>query len=269
MRSLVADNEQDAQGVQNEHVLVLGGRGDELRSVARGYGFRNVYTTLDILAWNPGIWPFHSLTTREHESTIKHDFSMTPITSIFVMHDPRNWALDIQILTDILRSHPRPLGSSYPPRAQELKQYANGPKLFFCNPDLLWKAGYTGPRFGQGAFKVAFQAAFKAMTGSEYPYRQFGKPSKLTFDYGGSMLREQCGNQISRDGDKSTLSPKVFMIGDNPDSDIAGANAAGWYSILVETGVYDPANDTPPVHTPTTIAKDVEGAVRWAITHFT
>ena len=29
------------------------------------------------------------------------------------------------------------------------------------------------------------------------------------------------------------------MIGDNPESDIAGANAKGWTSILVKTGVFD------------------------------
>lgn len=46
--------------------------------------------------------------------------------------------------------------------------------------------------------------------------------------------------------------------------DIAGANAAGWQSILVKTGVYDPAHG-PPTHTPTHIAEDVEEAVLWAI----
>ena len=29
------------------------------------------------------------------------------------------------------------------------------------------------------------------------------------------------------------------MIGDNPESDIAGGNAAGWKTILVKTGVFD------------------------------
>ena len=29
-----------------------------------------------------------------------------------------------------------------------------------------------------------------------------------------------------------------YMIGDNPHSDIAGANAKGWVSILVKTGVF-------------------------------
>ena len=30
------------------------------------------------------------------------------------------------------------------------------------------------------------------------------------------------------------------MIGDNPKSDIAGAKAKGWVSILVKTGCFDP-----------------------------
>ena len=47
-------------------------------------------------------------------------------------------------------------------------------------------------------------------------------------------------------------------------TDIAGANAAGWPSVLVKTGVYEPARG-PPTHEPTYVAEDVEEAVRWAI----
>jgi len=31
----------------------------------------------------------------------------------------------------------------------------------------------------------------------------------------------------------------IYMIGDNPKSDIAGANAKGWTSILVRSGVFN------------------------------
>ncbi|KAG5351864.1 hypothetical protein C0989_004687 [Termitomyces sp. Mn162] len=47
-------------------------------------------------------------------------------------------------------------------------------------------------------------------------------------------------------------------------ADIAGANAAGWSSILVRTGVFDPQQG-PPSHHPTHVANDVEAAVKWAI----
>jgi ribonucleotide monophosphatase NagD (HAD superfamily) len=52
---------------------------------------------------------------------------------------------------------------------------------------------------------------------------------------------------------------------DNPESDIAGANAAGWSSILVHTGVYSPS-DGPPSHKPTFQASDVEEAVNAVLT---
>lgn len=56
------------------------------------------------------------------------------------------------------------------------------------------------------------------------------------------------------------------MVGDNPESDIAGANAAGWKSFLVSTGVYDPSSgNPPPTHRPTEIVGDVEDAVRRGI----
>ena len=53
------------------------------------------------------------------------------------------------------------------------------------------------------------------------------------------------------------LSTNLFL-------DIAGANGAGWDSVLVHTGVYDPA-DGPPAHEPTFQAANVEEAVRRAI----
>lgn len=59
----------------------------------------------------------------------------------------------------------------------------------------------------------------------------------------------------------------LFTHAYQPDfslADIAGANAAGWSSILVRTGVYDPS-EGPPTHTPTVEAADVEEAVTWAI----
>lgn len=59
------------------------------------------------------------------------------------------------------------------------------------------------------------------------------------------------------------------MVGDNPNSDVAGAVAAdkishiSWKSILVESGVYKAG--TVPEHVPTTIKADVMEAVKWII----
>ena len=111
---------------------------------------------------------------------------------MFVFHDPRNWALDVQILCDIIRSggyvlpkHALPSDAPPPTSTEEPV------KLVFCNPDLLWGSGYPAPRIGQGGFRVAFQAVFKALTGREYPYTQYGKPSLATYRFAENLLREQ------------------------------------------------------------------------------
>lgn len=59
-------------------------------------------------------------------------------------------------------------------------------------------------------------------------------------------------------------SSQIQKIGDNPASDIAGANAYGWSSLLVKTGVFRP-NEGPPAHEPTRIVEDVEDGVMWAL----
>ena len=58
-----------------------------------------------------------------------------------------------------------------------------------------------------------------------------------------------------------TLTP---YLSQSSSADIAGANAAGWSSVLVRTGVYDPVNG-PPTHHPAHEAENVEAAVQWAI----
>jgi ribonucleotide monophosphatase NagD (HAD superfamily) len=87
------------------------------------------------------------------------------------------------------------------PYDYELKQKVD---LVFCNPDLIWKSEFPQPRFGQGAFKIAFQAVFKvcsisnflnsyspldkSLTGKECPYVQYGKPTKATYDFAKELL---------------------------------------------------------------------------------
>ncbi|KAG6821025.1 hypothetical protein H0H93_007915 [Arthromyces matolae] len=119
------------------------------------------------------------------------------------------------------------------------------------------------------------------MTGASYPYVQFGKPTMATYNFAETVLTERI-KQVYRGMDSL---PSIYMVGDNPESgihtfqkflqfliivhvcgvaDVAGANAAGWSSILVHTGVYDP-QEGPPSQPPTHIATDVESAVKWAI----
>jgi len=242
----------------NEPILVLGGKNDDVRKVAESYGFKQVYTSLDVLAWNPAAWPFYRLNQDERHTAKTADFSNIPLRAALVFHDPRHWSVDIQIICDMILSGGVIGGKHVNPRGQYTEDAI---ELVFCNPDLLWRSDFPQTRLGQGAFKEAFQAVFKGLTGTTYPSLQLGKPSKPTYDYAKStllqLLQKEHPGSIER-------SPQVYMVGDNPESDIAGANGAGWKSILVRTGVYDPANG-PPTHQPTHEVEDVEEAVKWAI----
>ncbi|KAH6914224.1 HAD-like domain-containing protein [Coprinopsis sp. MPI-PUGE-AT-0042] len=244
-----------AREYADKPVLVLGGKLDKVRKVAESYGFQKVYTSLDILAWNPAVWPFHQLTEAERAATKIADFSKVPISAAFVFHDPRNWALDVQILCDIVQSGGIVGGPPVPADSR-----TNPVNLIFCNPDLLWKSDFEQPRIGQGGFKEAFQAVHTALTGEPYTHVQYGKPSKATYDF----AREVIANHFHEEYGLREAPSQLYMIGDNPESDIAGANAAKWDSVLVKTGVYDPKRGAP-THEPTYIAEDVNEAVNWAI----
>ncbi|KIJ50514.1 hypothetical protein M422DRAFT_59084 [Sphaerobolus stellatus SS14] len=237
---------QMAEKNPDDAVLVLGGTEDRVRKVAEGYGFRNVYIPSDILAWNPHVWPFYTLSEEELAIAKKVDFSKTPFSSIFVFHDPRNWSMDIQIMIDIVRSRTRCAGTPYGPLSE--RESKKPVEVVFCNPDMLWRGALEQPRLGQGAFIEAFQAVYKSLTGTTYPYTQYGKPFKATYQFAERMLLEPFRSQTSRN--------IRYMIG--------GANSANWSSILVRTGVYDHTAG-PPEHTPTSEAGNVEHAVKWAL----
>lgn len=59
------------------------------------------------------------------------------------------------------------------------------------------------------------------------------------------------------------------MVGDNPESDIRGANeyrsefGSEWRSVLVETGVFKKGGS--PSYRPDVVVGDVEEGVRWAV----
>lgn len=102
------------------------------------------------------------------------------------------------------------------------------PFLAFSHGDLLWGNEFATSRFGQGAFQTACRAVYEQTSGRALESVTFGKPERLTYEYANELLKERVARM---GGDESDVS--VWMIGDNPASDIAGANAFGWKSALV------------------------------------
>ena len=105
------------------------------------------------------------------------------------------------------------------------------------NPDLQWADAHPLPRLGPLAITIMVRECFKQVHGYDLEIEQVGKPFDFTYNYVETILRQRAstnGVDISN----------FYMIGDNPESDIAGAIKKGWISILVKTGVFDPKADS-------------------------
>ncbi|CAI5759745.1 unnamed protein product [Candida verbasci] len=164
-----------------ENVLVVGGVGNVCRNVAESYGFKNVYTPLDIMKWNPAVSPYHDLTEEEKTCTKNVDFSKTKIDAILVFADSRNWAADQQIILELLLSKNGVMGTMS-------KTFDEGPQIYFAHSDFIWATNYKLSRYGMGALQVSIAALYREHTGKELKVNRFGKPQHGTFKFANKVL---------------------------------------------------------------------------------
>ncbi|KAA1072469.1 hypothetical protein PGT21_034784 [Puccinia graminis f. sp. tritici] len=238
-------------------ILVIGGRSEKCRLVAEGYGFRQVYIPQDILKWNPSIWPFYKLSDEDTRIAKTVDFSKISFSAIFVMHDSFDWGFDIQMAIDVLTSKD---GIITDPIDSTTNRQTNHIPIYFSNPDFLWGNEFSRPRFGQGAFQTALRANYQRLSGHPLEAWTGGKPTQVTYDFANQLLKKILHDKFNG----QNLGP-VYMIGDNPASDIQGANNYGWSSILVKTGVFKGDKPEDAAHVPTSVQSDVLEAVQWAL----
>ncbi|KAJ9210177.1 hypothetical protein DTO166G4_8189 [Paecilomyces variotii] len=276
----------EAQGpLEDKCVLVVGGDGDACRLVAERYGFKNVVTPGDIFMAYPSIWPFSKnfmdyykkfarplpkpIDAENPEKSLKFD-------AVLVFNDPRDWGLDMQVIIDVLLSSEGIMGTRSSKNGQDSLpnrgyQQDGQPPIYFSNPDLWWAAAYHLPRLGQGGFREALEGTWAATTGGsskgvELIKTVVGKPHQSTYEF----AERQLLRNRSRIFHSQELGPlrRVYMVGDNPASDICGANSyrskhgSEWHSILVRSGVYTGGQ---PAWTPKTIVDNVQKAVEWAL----
>lgn len=293
-----------AASLENKRVLVAGGDSDSCRRVAeryvqlnRGfiglwgiltgsrYGFKNVITPADIFVANPGIWPVSKVFSEYYKEFARpipnpvdpqNPLKDLKIDAMFVYNDPRDWGLDVQVILDILLSSQGYFGTisdkngraDLPNRGY---QQDGQPPLYFSNPDLFWAAAYHLPRLGQGGFREALEGVWAATTGGpskgiELKKTIAGKPYQTTYEFAEHQLQRNRSRTFG--ATPSQPLRNVYMIGDNPASDICGANSfrsihgSKWHSILVRTGIYGGGE---PEWTPSTIADNVQKAVEWGM----
>ncbi|KAK9455092.1 HAD-like domain-containing protein [Dipodascopsis uninucleata] len=234
-------------------VLVVGGDDDKCRHVAYDYGFQQVVMSMDIIKSDPTIWPFHRFTSRQLNELAQ---PLTPenFDAVLVFNDSRDWGCDAQVIIDLLVSEHGKLGTRNSTLEQSLP-------IFWSNNDLLWANDYHLSRFGQGAFRASVEKVFKDFTGNDMSSTVIGKPFLFTYEYAHEVL-----NKFNSDiyGNANSLK-RVYMIGDNPASDIHGGNSFGWYSILLRSGVYKDGDTIPSYAKPRVIVDTVYDAVLHAL----
>lgn len=229
------------------------------------------------------------------------------IDAIFIFNDPRDWALDTQLILDLLLSQNGVLGTISPlnnnPSLPNRGYQQDGqPPLYFSNPDLFWAAKYHLPRLGQGGFREAFEGVWKAVTGGEekgvtLQKHMFGKPFQGTYEFAERRLVDHRNFLASRmTNDPPPTLKNVYMVGgmhgpqypgspwpscshtwiliglylDNPASDILGANQ---YSSLGGSTWHSILvrsgvfSGGEPEHLPEAIVDDVWDAVQWGLRH--
>lgn len=258
-------------------VLVIGGDNDRCRKVAEEvYGFKDAVIPADVIKANPAVWPFNRYTSADI-SSIARDRDLynqssgeAKVDAILVFNDPRDMGTDVQIVIDLLLSQHGYFGTR-----RDLHEHCGHPDgaglaepsvpIYFSNDDLLWANSYAIPRFGQGAFRITVEALYEKLTnGAALKSNIIGKPHKLTYEYAKDVLTNWHRQQY---GGSDAPFEKVYMVGDNPASDIMGANNFGWDSLLVRTGVFRDEDLPSIVAHPKHIFDNVGDAVNHGIAY--
>jgi HAD superfamily hydrolase (TIGR01456 family) len=180
----------------DKRVLVLGCR--DVVGVARSYGLRRVLTVRQLCEEDPTRYPFIHYEKRALPAPHEKD---EPFAAVFILHDPNDWAPEIQVTLDILLGG-LPLGSGKGVVRSAGYVPANGVQavpLFSSNPDLLFAGIYSVPRLAAGSYTVALRAVWKAVTGTELDVVQYGKPHKVTYDFAAKRLA-QWGRRAAAEG---------------------------------------------------------------------
>ncbi|EAU35693.1 conserved hypothetical protein [Aspergillus terreus NIH2624] len=183
---------------------------------------------------NPTESPWRCFSEEDRAEPKPRDFSKIKFDAILVFADSRDYATDMQLIIDLLLAEDgKMLTRAKDPVASRIPVY-------FSQGDLVFPTDHKGPpRLTQGAFRISIEAQYKALTGVDLERVVYGKPERATYTYADEVLRawmEQIHNE-------NRLPQNVYMVGDNPASDICGGNMYGWNTCLVRTGVFQGADN--------------------------
>ena len=110
-----------------------------------------------------------------------------------------------------------------------------------------------------GTFGIVLSFLYEKLTKQKLKVTWFGKPIDTTYKYAEIQIQDLAVQQ-----GHDTVH-RIYAVGDNPESDIAGANNAGshWTSIMVRTGMFTGPEENDLKHPADVVVDDVGDALKW------
>ncbi|KAL4506008.1 hypothetical protein ABPG72_013769 [Tetrahymena utriculariae] len=219
---------------QDKLVMLLGT--GEIEEVAEYCGSQKYITGIEYICCFPFLCPFNSISEEfqaETKEKVKKRLNLTDddfrepfqCHAIFILSMPFNWEESTQLILDLLSTEDGKIAQQMP---------AIGPEkhipIYVAYNDTTYKSEFQLPRIVNGCFTAAIKEIYKTIYKREINLEFYGKPQLKQFEF----ARDYTLSHI----DKNHEVTNYYMIGDNPQSDIQGANKIGWTSILVRTGVF-------------------------------
>ena len=226
-----------AQNFQDKRVLIVSKSTEECTKFAKAHNWLKYISVQDYSRCYPYLWP-------GTKKPLVAQHGNEGIHAVLIYSEPQDWAEAIQIICDVSRFNGH-LGND---------ACCQAIPIFVSNPDLVYAAQHCIPRITLGTFAEFCKVAYKNYTGQDLEIEYFGKPF--------APIYKECKERL----EKQNVKGPIYAVGDNPSSDIKGANAAGqeWVSILVKTGVYQ--GSEAPTYKPIKTCQNLLEAVESIIT---
>jgi len=220
----------------SDHLVIVTG-GGEPGAIARDCGISKWLTLEEYASLYPDMVPVTAKNT-PHSVVEEIKKNLAPrlgiekldeldkplqVHAIFILNDPLHWYEYLQVICDLLGTTNGTIAEKAPQEAP-VKHIP----IYCTNNDLVYAGKFPLPRITFGAFNECLKHLYKIIYKKSLEIQHYGKPFEVTYRYAETHLKELAGTELSN----------IYMIGDNPKSDIRGARAAGWKTILVETGVF-------------------------------
>uniref|UniRef100_A0A7E4W1K4 Cat eye syndrome critical region protein 5 n=1 Tax=Panagrellus redivivus TaxID=6233 RepID=A0A7E4W1K4_PANRE len=215
--------------LHEKHVLMVG-QGPVVE-IGESLGFKNITTLSDLAIMFPHLDCVDFQRRRLDPKSVIHP-NFEPIEAIILLGEPRKWETALQLLVDVLITNGNPAGSDVD---RGTVAHPHVP-VIACNLDLLWMAEthLKLPRFGHGIFLTCLETVYKKLTGHEIQYQAIlGKPSELSY-LQGVYCAQKAAFSLGLDPIET-----LYVIGDNPQSDVVGANLFSRYLREGNSGRFD------------------------------